>query len=152
MTPPALAEELQQREFRSVHHELALNILFTSGWISSQHARVFKKYSLTMQQYNVLRILNGAYPAPLALGTIQSRMIDRMSDTSRIVERLRKSGLLERSTGETDRRTVSIRITAQGRSLLKEMKKEEKKLDQITGSLTEDEARSLSRLLDKLRG
>jgi DNA-binding MarR family transcriptional regulator len=151
MAPPSIAEELNQRKFRSVHHQLALNILFTSGWISGQHARIFKKYGLTMQQYNVLRILNGSFPEPLGLGAIQSRMIDRMSDTSRIVERLRKSGLLERYSGEQDRRTVRILITNKGKDLLEEMKKEEKKMDKIFQTLSEQEAEELNRLLDKLR-
>lgn len=151
MAPPGISEELNQRKFRSTHHQLALNILYTSGWIGSQYARIFKKYGLTMQQYNVLRILNGSFPEPLGLGAIQSRMIDRMSDTSRIVERLRKNGLLERYSGEEDRRTVRILITSKGRALLDEMKKEEKKMDKFLQALSVEEAEQLNMLLDKLR-
>ncbi|MBL7924169.1 MAG: MarR family transcriptional regulator [Bacteroidia bacterium] len=148
---PSIKEELQQKSFRNPHQQVQVNILFTSGWIESRHLQIFKKFGISHQQYNVLRILKGSHPNSLNLGQIKSRMLDRMSDTSRIVERLRTSGYLKRLTSPDDRRVAKIMITEKGLQLLAKMANEEKVLDGISHGLTDDEAKQLSELLDKLR-
>lgn len=144
-------EEIQQKAFRNHQQEVQLNIIFTSAWLQSKHAAIFKKYSLSSQQYNVLRILRGALPEEVSLGTIKSRMVDRMSDTSRIVERLHKTGLIKRTTDQTDRRISKITISEKGLMLLSEVDKEESTLDSLTSNLTNEEATTLSNLLNKMR-
>ncbi len=147
----SIQEVINQRKFRNIHQEVQVNLIFTSGWIMDHHHKIFKKYGLSNQQYNVLRILRGALPDALSLGLIKSRMLDRMSDTSRIVERLRKSGLIKRTTNSTDRRVAKITISEKGLSLLEEMAAEEVNLDIASKGLSEDEAKQLNELLNKLR-
>jgi DNA-binding MarR family transcriptional regulator len=148
---PLITEELNQKQFRNPHQQAQLNIIYTSGWLQNQHMLIFKKYGLSHQQYNVLRILRGALPEALSLGSIKARMLDRMSDTSRIVERLRKSGLLKRAINTTDRRVAKITISSKGLELLESMAAEESNLDSISKALSEEELQQLSSLLDKLR-
>ncbi|MBK9319443.1 MAG: MarR family transcriptional regulator [Bacteroidetes bacterium] len=144
-------EEIQQQKFRNHHQLIQLNILFTAGWIQNKHLQILKQYGLSHQQYNVLRILKGTYPQTLNLGQIKAKMLDRMSDTSRVVNRLFTIGLLSRTTDSKDRRVAKIKISDKGLKLLKEMEKEETHLDSITNQITREEAMELSQLLDKLR-
>lgn len=147
----SINEVIQQRKFRNIHQEVQVNLIYTSGWVMDHHQKIFKKFGLSNQQYNVLRILRGSLPDALSLGQIKGRMLDRMSDTSRIVERLRKSGLIKRSTNTTDRRVAKITIAEKGLALLEEMASEEGNLDIASKGLSEEEARQLNELLNKLR-
>jgi len=147
----SLKDELKTKKFRNHHQEVALNILYTSGWIHSRLLPILKTYGLSAQQYNVLRILRGSTPHTLSLGELKSRMLDRMSDTSRIVDRLVKSGYVRRSTDRTDRRVSPIGITEKGMKLIEALDEKDHELDAITGNLNKEEALLLSRLLDKIR-
>lgn len=146
-----IEEEISQKKFRNSFHKIQLNILFTAGWIESHHLEVFKKYTISPQQYNVLRILRGSNPLPCSIQLIRSRMLDKMSDTSRIVVRLQKIGLVNRATNLKDRRSAQISITQKGLSLLRDMEPEESNFDNLASNLSSDEADQLSLLLDKLR-
>ena len=146
-----LQEAIHQRKFRNIHQEVQINIIYTSSWIVDIHQKIFKKYGLSSQQYNVLRILRGALPEALSPGLIKSRMLDRMSDTSRIVERLRKSGLIKRTTNSSDRRVAKITISEKGLALLSEMESEEKNMDKVSHALTDEEIAMLNQLLNKMR-
>ncbi len=148
----SIKEEIQQQSFRNNQQMVQVNIIFTSGWLQNRHLQIFKRYGMSYQQYNVLRILKGSYPHELSLGQIKSKMLDRMSDTSRIVERLFKAGYLNRTKDNNDRRVAKITISDKGLRLLKDMQKEERNLDQVTTQLEDHEAEMLSNLLDKLRG
>lgn len=143
-------EEIQQMSFRNPHREVQLNIIFTATWLQCKHAEIFKKHGLSAQQYNILRILRGSHPKKLSLGSIKSRMLDRMSDTSRIVERLHKTGLVKRVTDLSDRRVAKIAITEKGLKLLSDMDKEESALDGITENISFEDASILIELLNKL--
>lgn len=116
------------------------------------HSMVFGKYNLTIQQYNILRILKGRYPGAATVKLIRERMLDRMSDASRIVELLRKKGLVERNICNTDRRRMDVVITNKGTNLLKEIEKESELLDKRLSTLNEEEIVLLNNLLDKVRG
>ena len=83
-----LEEEIHQKSFKSQQQKLAVNLLYTSNWLNAHYQDFFKNTDLTIQQYNVLRILRGQYPTPCALKLIKERMLDRMSDASRIVDKL----------------------------------------------------------------
>ena len=147
-----LEEELKQDKFQSEYQKSMLNILFTSNWLESETARVLKPFGISSQQYNVLRILKGQGENAISVNNIMSRMIDKMSNASRLVEKLRKKELIERVTCEHDRRQVDVRITAKGLSLLKEADIEMNQFDIMKGALTEKEAIQLSELLEKIRG
>lgn len=146
-----LEDIIKTSNFRNVYQKTVLNVFVTSNWISDQHQEIFKKYDLTIQQYNVLRILRGQYPKVCNLHNIRDRMLDKMSDVSRIIERLRKSNLVDRVVNEDDRRSVDIKITDKGLDLLKTMQKEESTMDNLLSNLTEEEAVNLNNLLDKIR-
>jgi len=146
-----LEEELQQDGFQSEHHKAMLNILFTSNCLESNTAKILKPFGLSSQQYNVLRILKGQGLNAISVNSIMSRMIDKMSNASRLVEKLRKKGLIERVTCDHDRRQVDVRITNSGLDLLKEVDSQMNELDGMISNLTVSEAENLSELLEKVR-
>ena len=148
-----LGKEIKQvKPFRNKYHKATVNLIFTGKWIVQFHADVFKPYKLTLQQYNILRILRGKHPEAVTVKLIRERMLDRMSDASRIVEVLRKKGLLERTTHETDRRRMDVVITKKGMNLLTEIdEKENDRIDNHLTTLDEKEIEQLNFLLDKLR-
>jgi DNA-binding MarR family transcriptional regulator len=125
--------------------------MYTYGWVRGQISEILKPRGLTNQQYNVLRILRGSHPDPLSTSDIRERMLDKMSDASRIVDRLCKKELVERRVCATDKRLVDVFITEQG---LEQLSQIDALMDAFHGklqSLTEQEAETLNKLLDKLR-
>ncbi|KAA0242214.1 MAG: MarR family transcriptional regulator, partial [Chlorobiota bacterium] len=147
-----LEEEIKQKKFKSEHHKLMVNLIYTTNWLMSIHGPLMKQYGLTVQQYNILRILRGQYPNPCTVNLLKERMLDKMSDASRLVDRLLEKSLLERRTCENDRRRVDISITAAGLDLLKKVDEDENKLYARMNMLSEEEASLVNDLLDKLRG
>ncbi len=146
-----IEEEIKQSKFRNSNQRVQLNILFTAGWIFTRHAALFKEHGITNQQYNVLRILRGSQPKACTQLEIRSRMLDRMSDTSRLIDRLEKADLVKREVNVKDRRSSLIHITQKGLVLLTEMEQNDYKLDEITAHLTDEESTTICRLLDKIR-
>ena len=149
--PHTIKDAIEQKKFRNVNHQAQVNLIYTSNWLQNQISKIFKKYGLSSQQYNVLRILNGSHPSSLNLSQIKSRMLDKMSDTRRVVERLRLFGYLTRIPSKEDRRESIITITKKGLKLVEEMKIDEGAMDQISNGLTATEVSQLCKLLDKLR-
>jgi DNA-binding MarR family transcriptional regulator len=147
-----IEEEIQSTNFEDNYHKAVINITYTSGWLNNVFRCQFEKRKLTNQQFNVLRILRGQYPKPATVNLIKERMIDKMSDASRIVDRLVQKGLVSRCTNNKDRRAVDIRISEKGLEVLAVMDKEFKTKDFLKNNLTEEEAGKLNELLDKLRG
>jgi DNA-binding MarR family transcriptional regulator len=128
-----------------------INIMFTYGWILERIKMFLEKEDITHQQYNILRILRGSAPDPLSTLQIRERMIDKMSDTSRIVDRLIVKELVKKTTCPKDKRLVDVIITEKGQKLLKKLDAESDQMDQIMNQLTEKEGETLNLLLDKLR-
>lgn len=147
-----LEDEIKQKKFKSEHHKLVLNLIYTGNWIQIDSLRFFKKYGLSSQQYNILRILRGQHPNPVNLGLIQERMLDKNSNASRLVDKLKLKKLVERKESKVDRRQIDLTITEKGLELLKEIDPEVDKLESSYGKLTDEEAKQLNDLLDKLRG
>jgi DNA-binding MarR family transcriptional regulator len=145
-------QEIQSTKFEDNYHKLTINISYTYGWITNITREKFEKYNLTSQQFNILRILRGQYPNPATINLLKERMIDKMSDASRIVDRLIQKGMVSRCTNKKDRRAVDIRISDQGLEILSKMDQEFKARDFLKDNLTEEEAGQLSDLLDKMRG
>lgn len=141
----------QNKKFESEHQKAAVNIMFTSSWLYNINATRLKKHVVTPEQFNVLRILRGSYPKPLMLGNVTCRMVDKSSNATRLVEKLRQKGYVKRELCETNRRQVDILITDKGLALLTKIDNEaEEWLDTMKG-ITKAEALELNRLLDKLR-
>jgi DNA-binding MarR family transcriptional regulator len=146
-----LEEEIKQQKFKSEYQKAAINILFTHNWLQHTYARELKKYNLTVQQYNVLRILRGQHSKPASIKLVKERMLDKMSDASRIVEKLRIKGLLERNECPKDRRNVDVLITAKGLALLSSLDFLDEHFKEKFKSLDKKEIALLNNLLDKIR-
>jgi DNA-binding MarR family transcriptional regulator len=147
-----LEEEIKQSKFRSEFHKLAVNVIYTYGWLSKLQSQMFIDYHITSNQYNILRILRGQYPNPATVNLLKERMLDKMSDASRLVERLRVKGLVKRDLSSDDRRRVDVMITEKGLKLLSAIDKLNEKSDTIFKNLSSGEAKKINDLLDKLRG
>lgn len=145
-------DEIKSTKFEDNYQKAVININFTYGWLNNKLKGEFGKYNLTTQQFNILRILRGQYPKSATINLLKDRMIDKMSDASRIVDRLLQKDLVSRCTNNKDRRAVDIRISETGLQLLATIDQEMKTRDMLKENLTEEEAGLLSSLLDKLRG
>src|SRR6202012_1106004 len=146
----ALENEINQRKFRNEYQKAILNILYTNNWLSEKINIIFDQWGMTPQQFNILRILRGEGKA-LSTMQIRQRMLDKMSDTSRIVDRLVKKGLVKKSPNAEDRRLVDVVITLKGKKLLEKIDPYEDEADKFMGNLSEEETKTLNDLLDKLR-
>jgi DNA-binding MarR family transcriptional regulator len=147
-----LEDEIVQKKFRSETHKLGVNIVYTFNWIDAFQQNHFKKYGITGQQFNVLRILRGQHPNPATIKLLKERMLDKMSDASRIVEKLRVKGLIDRHICPSDRRNCDVHINEKGMRLLADIDREEKIIDEFFSNLDDQEKKLLNDLLDKLRG
>lgn len=144
-------QEIHQLKFRNEYQKAAINLIYTNSWLYEKTKELFASEDITPQQFNILRILRGSYPKPLSTLQIRERMLDKMSDTSRIVDRLITKGLVRKGLCKTDRRLVDITISDKGRKLLERLDTRQDELDGIMGNLTRKEAVILSDLLDKIR-
>lgn len=140
----------QTKPFRNERHEVMVNIIYTYNWLVNQIKQKLKPYGVTLQQYNVLRILRGA-GEPISTSVIRERMLDKMSDTSRIVDRLFQKGLVLRSTCISDKRLVDVSLSDEGLKLLSDMDHMNNAMDEIISTLCPSDAKLLSDLLDKVR-
>jgi DNA-binding MarR family transcriptional regulator len=145
-----LEEEIAQHQFAGEQQKAMINLLFTYHWAVSKMKSDFKPYDITMQQFNILRILRGQMPNPSTINLLKERMLDKMCDASRMVDRLLQKGFIERCVNKNDRRAVDIKISTEGLAILA-------KFDEITdpnklfSKLTDTEAKMLNQLLDKVR-
>lgn len=146
-----IAEEIKQKKFKSELNKLMINIMFTNSWLHEKQLQLFRPHGLTEPQYNVLRILRGQYPNPSTVNLIIDRMIDRMSNASRIVDKLEKKRMVERSQCKKDRRAVDVTITQKGLDTLAKLDLEMGKWESTIRAITDDETKLLNELLDKLR-
>lgn len=148
-----LEKEIHQKKFKNEHQKAMINVIYTANWINYSHARFMKKFGITPQQFNILRILKGQYPAAASVNLLIERMLDKTSNASRLVEKLRLKELVERKQCESDRRQVDVIITQKGLDLLDVMSREMESSEEARlQRITEEEARELNRILDKMRG
>jgi len=147
----SIEEEIKQKKFKNEKHKAIIELMFTSSWVYNTQYVFLKQYDITPEQYNVLRILRGAYPQPIMLSDITCRMIDKSSNATRLVEKLRLKGMVTRHICEANRRQVDILITKSGLGVLTEIDNARNGIESITKSITEAEAKELSRILEKLR-
>ncbi len=145
-----IEKDIHQANFKSTQQKAMVNVLYTYGWIIERIKNILAEEDITHQQYNILRILRGSAPQPLSTLQIRERMLDKMSDTSRIVDRLVLKGLAKKTICAKDKRLVDVVITENGQKVLKKLDQEEKGWDAII-NLSDKEAEQLSHLLDKLR-
>jgi len=147
-----LEKDINQQHFTSENQKLIINLLFTNNWLTEKIKDFLSAEDITLQQFNILRILRGSHPQPLSTMTIRERMLDKMSDTSRIVDRLLLKGLVSKKTCPSDKRLVDISITAEGKKVLAKIDRNEKEMIAIMANLDQQEMKLLNGLLDKMRG
>ncbi|MBT0809892.1 MarR family transcriptional regulator [Litoribacter ruber] len=147
-----IEEAIKQKKFKDPYNKALVNMLYTNSYIVSHQGKLFKPYGLSPEQYNVLRILRGMHPEPVTVSTIQDRMLNKMSNASRLVEKLKQKELVRRSECPTDRRQVDITITEEGLKMLAELEEQVNQFNRQILQLDEQELDRLNDLLDKLRG
>jgi DNA-binding MarR family transcriptional regulator len=146
----SLEKDINQSKFNSEHQKVMVNIIYTANWMQEQLKAFFDKEDITAQQFNILRILRGA-GEPISTLQIRQRMLDKMSDTSRIVDRLVIKGLVKKTTCPTDKRLVDVSITLKGKKVLEKIDTSQNKMDGICINLTDTDTKTINSLLDKIR-
>lgn len=147
----SLEDDIQQEKFLNEHEKAAVNILFTGSWLHNINSSRLRQHDITPEQFNVLRILRGSHPKPMMLADITCRMIDKNSNATRLVEKLRQKDLVKREICESNRRQVDISITEKGLAVLKNIDTEESLWLATFKNISKTEASELNRILDKLR-
>lgn len=147
-----LEKEIFSSKFTSNHQKASVNIVFTYNWLNGLIKTELEKSNITNQQFNILRILRGQYPNPATINILKERMLDKMCDASRIIDRLVQKELVTRCINKKDRRAVDILITEKGLILLDSIHMEEAMNIGLKSNISEKEAKQLSDLLDKFRG
>ena len=145
-----IEKDIQQPNFRNEYQKLGINIMYTANWLNEKISSVLSKEDITQQQYNILRILRGA-EKPLSTLQIRSRMLDKMSDTSRIVDRLVAKELVEKNTCPSDKRLVDVVLSKKGFAVLEKLDLLNNHLDSLMKGISEKEASTLNQLLDQIR-
>jgi len=148
----SIEEAINQRKFNNDHEKAVINILYTASWLDGKNIQRLKPYGISPQQFNVLRILRGSYPNALRLGDITERMIDKNSNATRLVEKLRQKNFVKREICSHSRRQVDIWITQGGLDLLKQIDEHFEEWLATLQGISKAEAVHLNTLLDKLRG
>jgi len=141
----------QNKDFKNPYEKLIVNVLYTNNWLLDQQSRLFKDHGITSPQYNVLRILRGQYPEPCTVNTIIDRMLDKMSNASRIVDRLEAKELVARTVCASDRRAKDVVITERGLQVLEEVDNDLSAWLDKFQSVGKEVAEKASNTLDSLR-
>ena len=144
-------EEINQRQFRTSKQKALINLMNTHNFLVNHMNLVFKGFDITRQQYNVLRILRGSHPEPVTINLVKERMLDKMSDASRIVDRLKAKGLVIRAKSNSDRRAAHVNISEKGLSFLERTDAAVLQFDDLLANLSDQEVSTLNELLDKIR-
>jgi DNA-binding MarR family transcriptional regulator len=147
-----IEEAIKQKSFKDPYNKLVVNLLYTNSYIVNSQQVLFKPHGMSPEQYNVLRILRGQNGVPTTVSSIQDRMLNKMSNASRLVEKLKLKGLLKREECPNDRRQVDILITESGLNLLNEVQLEVEMANKQFVNLDLAEVTLLNDLLDKMRG
>lgn len=147
-----IEEAIKQREFKDPYNKLIVNLLYTHSHIVTAQNSLFKPHDLSPEQYNVLRILKGQNGNPTTVSSIQDRMLNKMSNASRLVEKLKIKDLVKREECPSDRRRVDILITKKGLDLLSDLEKQVEDFNRNFVHLNSEDVNTLNELLDKLRG
>lgn len=148
----SLSDEIGQTAFPDPHTEAVLELHFTSHWLYRVLQEELNRFEISPEQYNILRILRGNRGEAYCLRDVQGRMLNRTANTTRLVEKLRSRGLVSRTANATDRRRVDIAITPDGAALLEAMEAPVETMNRrVRAALSERDAKSLTRILEKLR-
>ena len=146
----SLEEEIKQRSFKTEQSKLIVNLIYTSNRLKERISARLKANGITMQQYNVLRIVRGSGESGSTTSEIRERLLDKMSDASRMVDRLVSMGFLEKVRDKQDRRIVFIFLTHQGKTLVNLLIRREE-VESLAAGMDKKKAQQLNELLDAFR-
>lgn len=148
-----IEDEIKQEQFKDEYQKLNINLLFTASWLNQMTTQSLRPYKISWQQFNILRILRGRHPEPATIKLLSERMIDKMSNASRLVEKLRQKNFIERTESSTDRRRVDIILTDLGLKIVEEASQIlEQEVHRTLSTISKEEAKHFNQLLDRLRG
>ncbi len=146
-----LEDEIKQAKFKTEHHKLMINILYTASWLQRTQSTVLRPHGITPEQYNILRILRGAKGRAMSLNDISSRMIDRASNTSRLIDKLITKEWVNRTICPKDRRQSEILITQDGLDVLQNLQGPIDEISEQFFTISEKECQKLNNVLDEMR-
>ncbi len=147
-----IEEAISQPKFSSAIQKSNINLLYTTSWINSEMHHAFKPLGISSQQFNIMRILKGQNGRPASLKLITNRMIDKMSNTSRLIDKLVAKGYVKRETAACDRRQLEITLTDKGSTHLEKASRDVDKISQkLFSHMDEKKLNTLSDILDELR-
>ena len=146
-----IEDEIKQQKFKTPHQKAVLNLIYTTSWMQGRQKDIFKTFGITLQQFNILRILRGQHPNSTSATEIKSRMLDKNSDVSRLLDRLLAKKVITKRVSANDKRAADVNLTEEGLELLRAIDKKQNQIDNVL-LLSEEEAIILCDLLDKSRG
>jgi DNA-binding MarR family transcriptional regulator len=146
-----IEDEIKQQKFKTPLQKAVINLLYTTSWMQGRQKDIFKPFGITLQQFNILRILRGQYPNSTSATEIKSRMLDKNSDVSRLLDRLLAKKVISKRVSPNDKRAADVNLTEEGLELLKAIDRKQTQIDSVL-LLNDEEALLLSDLLDKSRG
>ena len=147
----SIEKDIKQKHFKNPYHKVTVNMMYTNGWLVNKYSKILKPYNLTDQQFKVLKILRVSYPQPCTVNYIIEGMIDRMSNVSRLVDKLVAKNLVLKVKSTYDLRSVNIILTDKGKSMIEELIILIKEYENSFFGLEEDEIKKLNNFLEKLR-
>ena len=138
-------------ELKNDKHRFVTNLVFTANWVQNAFIEDLKPFGISPQQYNILRILNGAGDW-VAMSEVKDGLLDKAPNATRLVDKLLKKGLIERNRSEADRRVVYVQISKTGLALFEEISQQESVVQKaLNNHISEEEAKYVSEILDKFR-
>lgn len=147
-----IEDAIQQSRFQDNYQKAVVNLAYTANWVRDEQIRLLKPFDLLPQHFNALRIIRGRHPAPVSPGEIKAVLIDKANDLTRLLDKLENKGLIKRNLCPTNRRKMDVNLTARGLKLLEEVSAHIQGFTKrLKGQITDKEAATLSRLLDKMR-
>lgn len=149
---PKIEELVRVKQFASPWHRVTINVIYTNNWLNVMLEKRAGAKQITLQQFNVLRVLRGQFPNPVTNNLLKERLLTKTPDISRLVDRIVSKGLVSRTKNSSDKRAVDLLITDEGMKLLQEIEEDMMLDDVLSENLSKEECMQLSELLDKFRG
>lgn len=149
---PKIEELVKVKQFANPWHRVTINVIYTSNWLNVMLEKRAGAKQLTLQQFNVLRVLRGQFPSPVTNNLLKERLLTKTPDISRLVDRIVSKGLASREKNHEDKRAVDLLITEKGLQLLSEIEQDMMLEDVLQSSISSEDCLHLSELLDKFRG
>ncbi|MEA5428164.1 MarR family winged helix-turn-helix transcriptional regulator [Arcicella lustrica] len=147
----SIEKDIKQKSFKNVYQKVAVNLMYTDSWLLNHYTQLLKPYNLSDKQYFVLKILSESHPNAVSVNFIIERMLDKMSNASRLVDKLVEKKLVVKVRSKIDKRSMNVAITPKGLLLVDELNKKVALWEANYSKLTKEEIKVLHNLLNKMR-